>query len=50
MSGKRDNDHHHDGDHDHDHNAPPSGPALRVQAIETLLIEKGLVDPKAPDA
>jgi nitrile hydratase subunit alpha len=44
MSGK-----HHD-DHDHDHNAPESGPALRVKAIETLLVEKGLVDPKALDA
>jgi nitrile hydratase len=44
MSGK-----HHD-DHDHDHNAPESGPALRVRAIETLLVEKGLVDPKALDA
>jgi nitrile hydratase len=50
MSGKRDDDHHHDRDHDHDHNAPESGPALRVKAIETLLIEKGLVDPKALDA
>ena len=37
-------------DHDHDHNAPESGPALRVKAIETLLIEKGLVDPNALDA
>ena len=37
-------------DHDHDHNAPESGPALRVKAIETLLVEKGLVDPNALDA
>src|SRR5277367_5886001 len=37
-------------DHDHDHNAPETGPALRVKAIETLLIEKGLVDAKALDA
>jgi len=36
--------------HDHDHNAPDSGPALRVKAIETLLVEKGLVDPNALDA
>ena len=35
---------------DHDHNAPESGPALRVKAIETLLAEKGLVDPNALDA
>jgi nitrile hydratase len=26
------------------HNAPPSEPELRVKALETLLIEKGLVD------
>jgi nitrile hydratase len=33
-------------DHDHDaHNAPETGPALRVKAIETLMVEKGLVDP-----
>lgn len=36
--------------HDHDHNTPDSGPALRVKAIETLLVEKGLVDPNALDA
>ncbi len=40
----------HDDDHDHDHNAPDSGPTLRVKALETLLIEKGLVDPAALDA
>ena len=43
----------HDGhdDHDHDaHNAPETGPALRVKAIETLLVEKGLVDPVRLDA
>jgi nitrile hydratase len=38
-------------DHDHDaHNAPESGPALRVKALETLLVEKGLVDPEKLDA
>jgi nitrile hydratase len=38
-------------DHDHDaHNAPETGPALRVKAIETLLVEKGLVDPVRLDA
>jgi hypothetical protein len=31
-------------DHDHDHTEPPSEPALRVKALELLLIEKGLVD------
>ena len=42
-------DHHHD-DHDGDlHNAPLSGPALRVKALESLLVEKGLVDSKTLD-
>ncbi len=41
--------HRHD-DHDHDHNAPDTGPTLRVKALETLLVEKGLVDPAALDA
>ena len=34
----------------HDHQAVPSDPALRVKALESLLTEKGLVDPKALDA
>ncbi len=37
-------------DHDHDHQEAPSDPALRVMAIESLLVEKGLVDPAALDA
>jgi nitrile hydratase len=49
MSGKDHDDRDKDA-HDHDHNAPESGPALRVKAIETLLVEKGLVDPNALDA
>src|SRR5262245_43396414 len=28
----------------------PSDPALRVKSLESLLVEKGLVDPKAVDA
>jgi nitrile hydratase subunit alpha len=36
-------------DHDHDHTEPPSEPALRVKALELLLIEKGLVDPETID-
>jgi nitrile hydratase len=36
--------------HDHDHTDPPSDLALRVRALESLLIEKGLVDPAAIDA
>ncbi len=54
MSG----DHHHHDDHDHDHHHHgsvthshlPSDPALRVKAMETLLTQKGLVDPAALDA
>jgi nitrile hydratase len=38
------------GAHDHDHQVVPSDPALRVKALESLLVEKGLVDPKALDA
>jgi nitrile hydratase len=37
--------------HDHDHGQePPSDLALRVKALESLLVEKGLVDPAALDA
>ena len=36
--------------HSHAHTLLPSDPALRVKAIETLLVEKGLVDPAAIDA
>jgi nitrile hydratase len=36
-------------DHDHEHQAVPSDPALRVKALESLLVEKGLVDPAALD-
>ena len=40
------------GDHDHDdyHHAIPSDPALRTKALESRLVEKGLVDPGALDA
>jgi nitrile hydratase len=41
------------GDHRHDDHArtePPSEVALRVKALESLLIDKGLVDPAALDA
>jgi nitrile hydratase len=33
----------------HDHTEPPTDPALRVKALESLLIEKGLIDPAAVD-
>jgi nitrile hydratase subunit alpha len=36
--------------HDHEHQAVPSDPALRTKALESLLVEKGLVDPAALDA
>jgi len=39
---------HHDHD-DHPHSHLPSDPALRVRALETLLTDKGLVDPAALD-
>ncbi len=44
-------DHHDHGHHHHDHGQePPSDMALRVRALESLLVEKGLVDPAALDA
>jgi nitrile hydratase len=36
--------------HHHDHQAVPSDVNLRVKALESLLVEKGLVDPAALDA
>ena len=35
---------------DHHHQELPSDPALRTMALESLLVEKGLVDPAALDA
>ena len=47
-------DHDHPDDHDHHHHEDgqdvPSDTALRVKALESLLVEKGLVDPAALDA
>ena len=40
----------HEHNHDHDHQDVPSDLALRVKALESLLVEKGLVDPAALDA
>ncbi len=39
-----------DQSHSHEHQAVPSDPTLRVKALESLLVEKGLVDPAALDA
>ena len=45
-----DHDHEHGHDHDHDHEfSELSDVALRVRALETVLAEKGLVDPAALD-
>ncbi len=50
MSGHdHEPDHDHDHDHDHEEGSPLSDVALRVRALESLLTEKGLVDPKALD-
>ena len=40
-------DHHHSNDHAHSH--LPSDPELRVKAVETLLLNKGLIDSKTLD-
>jgi nitrile hydratase len=45
-----DHDHDHSHGHDHDHHQdPPSDPALRVKALETLLAERGYIDSKRID-
>jgi nitrile hydratase len=50
MSGhEHDHGHHHPDDPAHPHNAPLSDVQLRVKALESLLTEKGLVDPAALD-
>lgn len=48
-----DHPHHHAAHHIHDedgHSLVPSDPALRTKALESLLVDKGLVDPAAIDA
>ena len=53
MNSEKNNNHHHDHDHDHKHDDAhshlPSDPELRVKAIETLLLGKGLIDSKTLD-
>ena len=39
-----------DRDENHVHNLLPAEPALRVKALETILLEKGLLDQQAVDA
>jgi len=41
--------HDHDHSHDHDHGSELSDIELRVRALESLLTQKGLVDPEALD-
>jgi nitrile hydratase len=40
---------HRDDEHDHEHGPELSGAPLRVRALESLLVDKGLVDPAALD-
>jgi len=40
----------HDHDENHAHHLLPVEPALRVKALETILLEKGLLDQQAVDA
>ena len=51
MNSENNHNHHHDHDHKHDdaHSHLPSDPELRVKAIETLLLGKGLIDSKTLD-
>jgi nitrile hydratase len=39
-----------DHEHEHSHQVVPSDPALRVKSLESVLVEKGLVDRAALDA
>ncbi|PLK69002.1 nitrile hydratase subunit alpha [Rhizobium sp. TH135] len=52
MSGHHHDDdhHHHHHGHDHHHDNQYSDMQARVKALETLLTEKGLIDPAAIDA
>jgi nitrile hydratase subunit alpha len=55
VSHEHEHHHHHDDDDDdvqehRAHDAPLTDVELRVRALESLLVDKGLVDPKALDA
>src|ERR1700751_5944893 len=51
MAHDHDDPEHHHHHHDHGHGQDvPSDMALRVKALETVLVSKGLVDPAALDA
>lgn len=50
MAHDQDHDHHHhDHHHDHEHGTVLSDVELRVRALESVLVEKGYVDPVALD-
>ncbi|HSG90643.1 MAG TPA: nitrile hydratase subunit alpha [Pseudomonadales bacterium] len=40
----------HDHGHDHSHESDPESPAIRAEALESLLVEKGLLEPAEVDA
>ena len=55
LSAMSDHHHGHDHEHEHDdrprpHDAPLTDVQLRVRALESLLVDKGLVDPKTLDS
>ena len=50
SAGAQDPAHSHEHAHEHAHQAVPSDMALRVKSLESLLVEKGLVDRAALDA
>ncbi len=49
MAPMSDHGHDHDHDDDHEHGPPLTDLQLRVKALESLLVDKGLVDPAALD-
>lgn len=50
MAGpEHEHSHRHDHEHDHDHGSELSEMQLRVRALETILTEKGYIDPVAVD-
>ena len=49
MDNTKDKDHSHSHDHEDAHSLLPSDPELRVKAIESLLLSKGLIDAKTLD-
>jgi nitrile hydratase len=49
MSEKKNANNDHNNSNDHAHSHLPSDPELRVKAVETLLLNKGLIDSKTLD-